>query len=192
MNFETTPHNIYLFRSTREGQVGLKVPLMLLHDEHITLRLQLDSIYELANRIERAPLDRRKEWLDKLTRLMVEFEAKSLCHLSKEEELLFPLLVRYMSRENSPIAVLEYEHDHAKQNIRRYYEIINGLSTPINTSAINEIVGYVTEAVVILMDHFRKEEQVLFPIANSLFTQAEMEWLQDEFERMDGWMGSAF
>ncbi|TYP76475.1 hemerythrin domain-containing protein [Paenibacillus methanolicus] len=164
---------------------ALQTPLRQLYDEHAPLRQEMDAIFELAHGIEDAPLRQATARLAELAERVERFDANLHRHSSKEEDLLFPMMARYIGRDSGPIAVMEYEHDQAKQCLRLFKERREDGSQLTDPSTIAEMGRLASDAVVILMDHFCKEEHALFPMANTMLSRQELDWLEKEFERID-------
>jgi len=55
-------------------------------------------------------------------------------HSEREEGTLIPLMVKYIGRETGPIAVMEFEHDMAKQNLKHYCEVAAQLQGAVATA----------------------------------------------------------
>ncbi|MEB3025902.1 hemerythrin domain-containing protein, partial [Parvimonas sp. M13] len=65
-----------------------------------------------------------------------------------------------------PIAVMEYEHEQAKRFLNRFLE--------------DGFPDYLQSAVEVLLQHFQKEEQVLFPMAQKLLNEEEKQELLEK------------
>jgi len=106
-------------------------------------------------------------------------------HHAKEEKLLFPTLnAKGMSFESGPVAVMLHEHD----NGRRY---IRGLSGGIEkyqsdpAKAKKEIIENARGYIDLLKQHIFKEDNILFPMADSLINEQEQKKLLADFERTE-------
>ena len=98
-------------------------------------------------------------------------------HSRREEEVLFPLMAQYIGRETGPIAVMEYEHEQAKRRLGGFLARMEEIDGSIEADVARPTAGEVAEAVQILSDHFRKEENVLFPMAERILSDEEKEQL---------------
>ncbi|MCR2804071.1 hemerythrin domain-containing protein [Paenibacillus soyae] len=161
--------------------LALKPPLQQLFDEHIPLRAQMERIFDLACGLKEAGIGGGDTQLRLLVRQMTDFAWKLEQHSDREENLLFPMMARYLGRETGPIAVMEYEHDQAKRNIELFHEAYSMHGLRKDGIGIGQIAGYAEEAVTILMEHFCKEEHALFPMANNLLSEQELEQLEQAF-----------
>ncbi|MFC4099337.1 hemerythrin domain-containing protein [Paenibacillus xanthanilyticus] len=185
----TTQENARTEESAYEAANGLpialKEPLQQLFVEHGPLRQEMEAIYELAHGIEDAPIRQAAARLAELIERVEQFNAKLHRHSNKEEELLFPLMARYIGRDSGPIAVMEYEHDQAKRCLHLFLQRRGDGSQLTERTTIAEMGRLAADAVVILMEHFCKEEHALFPMANTMLSAQELDWLEKEFERID-------
>ncbi|MFB9327673.1 hemerythrin domain-containing protein [Paenibacillus aurantiacus] len=164
---------------------ALQPPLRQLFDEHAPLRQEMDAIFELAHDIEHLPLRQATARLAELVERVEHFDAKLHRHSSKEEDLLFPMMARYIGRDSGPIAVMEYEHDQAKRCLSLFLQRGTDGSQLAEPTTIAEMGRLAADAVTILMEHFCKEEHALFPMANTMLSREELDWLEKEFERID-------
>jgi regulator of cell morphogenesis and NO signaling len=81
----------------------------------------------------------------------------------------------YIGTTSGPIAVMEYEHDQAKANIGEFLgKAESGLASTEETKKTAELIQ---NAYFILTEHFSKEENVLFPMAERMLTEEEKEEL---------------
>lgn len=145
-----------------------------LREEHRALKSGLLEFYELAKAVGE---DRQvSEWsgsIQILRRKITAFMEELDVHSDWEDHVLFPMVQDYTGRDMGAVAVIEHEHELAKQNVRKFLQAADRLSTPVNGAEAKEAASYLLQAHVILSDHFRKEEEVLFPIAEQMLTDFE-------------------
>ena len=79
----------------------------------------------------------------------------------------------YIGKSGGPIAVMEYEHEQANGFISEFLR--NSESTHETTDSMIKNSSLIKNAYYTLLDHFSKEEQVLYPMAERMFTQEEKE-----------------
>ncbi|MBT2722454.1 hemerythrin domain-containing protein [Bacillus sp. ISL-46] len=104
-----------------------------------------------------------------------EFKAALDPHSEREEGVLFPMMGVYIGTTSGPIAVMEYEHDQAKANIGEFLgKAESGL---VSTEETKKTAELIQNAYFILTEHFSKEENVLFPMAERMLTEEEKEEL---------------
>jgi regulator of cell morphogenesis and NO signaling len=171
------PHHCSMM-SGSNAQVTLCEPLARLKQEHGPLREQMDAFARAAADIG---MDQEKtDWSRQLAELkeMVDAFVRELDpHSEREEGILFPLMAKYIGRQVGPIAVMEYEHDLAKNNLKMFGEVMEQVKKPVNAERAKEIASYALQAHAVLSDHFMKEENVLFPMAENMLSAEEKEEL---------------
>ena len=172
------PHHCGSMMSEGQVQVTLCEPLAQLKREHGPLREQMDAFAREAAEIG---MDREiTDWTPQLAALKQKVEAfvRELDpHSEREEGTLFPLMAKYIGRQTGPIAVMEYEHELAKQNLKQFSEAVEQLQGTADTGRAKEIASYALQAHAVLTDHFMKEENVLFPMAENMLNAEEKEEL---------------
>ncbi|NGQ93958.1 hemerythrin domain-containing protein [Brevibacillus sp. SYP-B805] len=168
------------------GQVTLCEPLAQLKREHGPLREQMDAFAGMAADIG---MDQEKtDWSRQLAELKekVDAFARELDpHSEREEGTLFPLMAKYIGRQMGPIAVMEYEHELAKQNLKTFGEAVAQVKEPVDAARAKEIASYALQAYAVLTDHFMKEENVLFPMAENMLSAEEKEELSRALRQPD-------
>ena len=157
-------------------------PLAQLKREHGPLREQMDAFAREAADIG---IDREiADWSGPLAALKQKVDAfvRELDpHSEREEGTLFPLMARYIGRETGPIAVMEYEHEQAKHFLKQFQDAVERAKEPVDAAQAQHIASYAIQAHAILSDHFMKEENVLFPMAENMLNAEEKEQLGRAF-----------
>lgn len=173
------PHHCSMM-SGSHAYVTLCEPLAQLKREHGPLRKQMDAFAQLAAQIG---MDQAKtDWSRQLAELKEKVDAfvRELDpHSEREEGALFPLMANYIGRQVGPIAVMEYEHELAKRNLKTFKEAMEHVKEPVDAERAKEIASYALQAHAVLTDHFTKEENVLFPMAENMLSAEE----KDELSR---------
>jgi len=104
------------------------------------------------------------------------------CHHGKEEDVLFPELERRgVKREGGPIGVMLAEHEIGRGHVRamtKGHQDLQG-GDPGAADGISDQARAYRE---MLEAHIQKENQVLFPMADSLVDKAAAERLAEQFE----------
>ncbi|WP_078548496.1 hemerythrin domain-containing protein [Litchfieldia alkalitelluris] len=161
----------------------LSLPLQLLKNEHIPLRKQMDHLYEEATNILENSTPMKAE-LIALREVVVDFVNHLDPHsdIEDEEGVLFPLVANYIGRETGPIAVMEFEHDQAKKHLKLFLQGTEKVESLVENE-FSDITLNITEAILILREHFMKEENVLFPLAERMLSEEEKAVLQEKLEK---------
>ncbi|HVO26405.1 MAG TPA: hemerythrin domain-containing protein [Candidatus Margulisiibacteriota bacterium] len=87
-------------------------------------------------------------------------------HFVIEEQALFPLLARYLGEDDGPLAVMNTEH-------AAFRELLAALTTAVRSGQSDAQRARAGELVQLLRAHIAKEDQVLFPMAARLLSEAE-------------------
>lgn len=143
--------------------------LKQLKSEHPPLLAQLEELYSLTQKIDQEIV--LEESFNELIKKVKEFKAALDPHSEREEGVLFPMMGVYIGTTSGPIAVMEYEHDQAKANIVAFLE--KSADVPSSPGEIKSLAELIQNAYFILTDHFAKEENVLFPMAERMLTDEE-------------------
>jgi regulator of cell morphogenesis and NO signaling len=154
-------------------QAELSKGLKQLKSEHPPLLNQLEEMYDLTKKIDRE-LEIETNFTALVTKVK-EFKAALDPHSEREEGILFPMMGVYIGTTSGPIAVMEYEHDQAKSNIGAFLVKAEGELDSIEEK--KKAAELIQNACFILTEHFSKEENVLFPMAERMLTDNEKEEL---------------
>lgn len=153
--------------------------LKQLKGEHPALLAQLQELNELTRQIgKRIEFE---ENFNILKRKVAEFKESLDPHSEREEGVLFPMLGAYIGTTSGPIAVMEYEHDQAKSKIAEFLE---KAASNLSEEEKLELAGLIKDAYIILTDHFAKEENVLFPMAERMLTIEEKDELYRKIQEI--------
>ena len=119
-------------------------------------------------------------------KLMVDFflEFADKSHHREEEILLFPALIFAGVRKRTGlINELLQEHDIG----RKYMREIGYLARQARFCMTNIDVArnYIKEYSCLLREHIRKEDQILYPLAESILPLEHQQYLCEEFEHME-------
>jgi hemerythrin-like domain-containing protein len=126
-----------------------------LHAEHATLYAQLDFLAEVAGSSPDAAEARVYAAL---------LGAALHSHAELEDELLFDTLETQIG-PIGPIAVMRAEHEEVKSTLDRLEQLPAG----------EDPAPLLQHLVDVAREHFDKEEQVLFPMAENVLPQADLE-----------------
>ncbi len=107
------------------------------------------------------------------------------CHHAKEEKLLFQRMSdKGMPTESGPIAVMLQEHDLGRAYLKAVAEALpdaeNGDAGAAEVVADN-LQGYAN----LLRNHIAKEDNILYPIAERMFTPEDIKSLTEDMERVE-------
>jgi regulator of cell morphogenesis and NO signaling len=161
-------------------QAELSKGLKQLKSEHPPLLEQLEGMYQLTQKVDQE-IDIETNFTGLITKVK-EFKAALDPHSEREEGILFPMMGVYIGTTSGPIAVMEYEHDQAKSNIGSFLaKVESDLGSNEEKKKAAELIQ---NAYFILTEHFSKEENVLFPMAERMLTDEEKEELFQKIQEI--------
>ncbi|MDE5415387.1 hemerythrin domain-containing protein [Alkalihalobacterium chitinilyticum] len=146
--------------------------------EHIPLTRQMEDFYELTQLMEEKEIEATHENLQQLYKQVTQFVTELEPHSEREEGILFEMVAAYIGRETGPIAVMEYEHDQAKNHLRQFLVQAAQAGAETDVANIRAIADHAAKAYLILSEHFMKEENVLFPLAEQFLSPDEKQELE--------------
>ncbi len=160
-----------------DGQGVLSEGLKQLKSEHPPLLDKLEVLLGLCTSVEKD--DNPVEAFAKLRPAVIEFFNELEPHSEREEGVLFEMMAAYIGREMGPIAVMEYEHDRAKSLIGAFLGNTENGHGHHTEEMMKQDAILVKQAYFTLVDHFSKEENVLFLMAERMLTEAEKQELAE-------------
>lgn len=150
----------------------------LLVHEHDLIERFLVIIQEAANALESKP-DFSLEPFDQTVEFIQTFADKF--HHGKEEVILFKYMEQKgMSVDDGPIGVMLYEHTVARGFTDGMANAINKVRSGDN-SAIPVLIKNASNYAELLSQHIAKENNILYPMGNRIFSDEEQESLRLEF-----------
>ncbi len=107
------------------------------------------------------------------------------CHHGKEETALFPAMAKAgVPVERGPIGVMLAEHNEGRGYIRAMGEALEAYKRGDET-ARRPLAENARAYASLLAQHIRKEDDILFPMANQVLSDAEQQRLIAEFDRIE-------
>jgi hemerythrin-like domain-containing protein len=149
-----------------------------LENDHV----QILRLIEVMERITKSG-DPNVEHLELIVKVIREF-ADGLHH-AKEEQLLFPLMVQKgFSNESGPVAVMLHDHAEGRNFVKGMAENISRFQHG-DQSAVKAIYSNMLGYADLLKNHIGKENNVLFRMADKVFSTAEQESLLLDFTKVE-------
>ena len=107
------------------------------------------------------------------------------CHHAKEEKHLFVKMKEKGMPDNSgPIFVMLTEHEQGRSRLKGIAEALEKASEG-NASSIQTVKDKLSAYVELLRNHILKENNVLFPTADKMFTPDDQKELMEIFEKVE-------
>jgi len=161
-------------------------PTEVLKHEHRLIERLLGVLEGVAARLERGE-EISPEFLKQALEFIRTFADR--CHHGKEEGSLFPLLEGHgVAREDGPLGVLLQEHERGREFVRALTEGVAGYEEG-DVKAKEDIIANARGYIRLLREHIRKEDEVLFPMADHLLSQGEQQGLLAKFAEVEEEIG---
>ena len=161
-------------------------PTEILKHEHQLIKRLLGVLESIAERLasgEEVSPELLKQALDFIRTLA------DRCHHGKEEDSLFPLLEGHgVARENGPIGVMLQEHERGREFVRALADGVARYEEG-EVKAKERIIMNARSYIQLLREHIRKEDNVLFPMADHLLSQDEQQELLTKFAEVEKEIG---
>jgi len=153
-----------------------------LKKEHEAIKLMLRILEKVSKRLE-AGEKVNIEHLESILEFIRVFADK--CHHGKEEGLLFPAMEKAgIPRERGPIGVMLYEHREGRDFVKGMSEAIEKYKKG-GKKAGREVAKNARNYVSLLSQHIEKEDNILYPMADSRLSAASEEDLEKGFEKIE-------
>ena len=152
----------------------MATPTEVLRDEHRVILRALDLLERASTRTP------AEAWWAEMTAWLRAFADKN--HHAKEETALFPAMVKAgVPSDNGPIAVMLEEHVEGRK-------LVQVMATENGAARARACRAYVT----LLRAHIDKENEIVFPLADSVLDARAQAALQREFEAVEVEHGGSF
>jgi hemerythrin-like domain-containing protein len=153
-----------------------------LREEHRLILAVLDALEVAVRRAESSGRVRREVFGP-----FVEFFRgfADRCHHGKEEDRLFPCLERCgVPREGGPIGVMLEEHRLGRGHVRAMGEALEAAEGG-DAGAAGAVLAHARDFLELLRDHIRKEDHVLFEIADRVVPEDDRRSLARAYEEAE-------
>ena len=146
----------------------MKTATKNLEDDHVHI-INLINVMETIIEVEKPDITHIESIVDTIRNF-----ADGLHH-AKEENLLFPLLIKKgFSATQGPVAVMLHEHVMGRDFVKGISEGI-ALYKVGDKTALRDIYRNMQGYAELLRNHISKENNILFPMADRVLSEAEQE-----------------
>ena len=144
-----------------------------LREDHDRILSELGVLADLAGAPSHGPRE-----IDELRGLVVLLEHECAGHMRAEEEALFPALVEseWMTEAAKSVAPLEAEHAELKDMLATLAGVLAG---PAGRERDEQIAVQAKDLVDLFRIHVRKEESLIFRMAEHVLPQATLQHLAE-------------
>lgn len=152
---------------------------VLKHEHKIVLK-----VLDAARREAQTIADTGKLNVEKLDKILDFFRVfVDQCHHGKEEEYLFPTMEkRGVPADKGPIPVMLHEHVGGRNTVKALAEAL-ARAKQGDASATEAVAANLAILDEHLRSHIDKENEVLFPMADKVFTPEDQQALVASFEK---------
>ena len=149
--------------------------------EHRLIEQVLDSLEEAACKLEDGA-DIAPDFFIDAAEFVAGFADGS--HHRKEEDILFvAMTARDMPGDAGPVAVMRAEHEKGRRLTAGFRSAAEQMKGG-DAGAAAAVIGNALDYVNLLRDHIMKEDDVLFPMAEQLLDDEQLQQVSQEFARM--------
>jgi hemerythrin-like domain-containing protein len=168
-----------LWRHERHTEIATMESTEILRQEHRIIEVVLIGLTDIADRAassQSVQADRARKALE----ILRNFADR--CHHAKEEHQLFRLMERHgMAHGSGPLAVMLREHELGRSHVRAMVEALPKASAG-DPQAQSAFAEQARSYVDLLREHIRKEDNVLYPMAEQMLDAEEDRQLVAAFE----------
>lgn len=156
--------------------------LRILENEHNYLSYLMDGWHAIVLGFERGIYteEEAREAIKTLRKMIVEFIEPFKNHTEKEEEILFPMLSKYIGDEQGPIVALEEEHEEIDAYIGHFLHHTLGDMRELSLQQMTDVVKDAGEAFEVITIHFVKEQSIVFPMVINTLRITEQDQLAEK------------
>jgi hemerythrin-like domain-containing protein len=157
-------------------------PTEILSAEHRVIEQVLDCLEKIG---ERAAATGELDLHRARTALRILSTFADKCHHGKEEKRLFPMLARLgLPTHVGPIAVMLEEHEIGRGEIRKMGQAVDDAASG-EPNAARTFADAARDYVSLLRDHIAKEDNILFPMAESVLRDEDRAELLASFQSVE-------
>jgi len=158
-------------------------PIQVLKDEHRVIERVLDALEGYVKRSDRGAAADDKAELLQFVEFIQEFADR--CHHGKEEDILFAEMVEAgFPRDSGPLGVMFHEHDEGRAfvgELKRLGEQAGHWTDADRERLSRAAFGYIH----LLRQHIRKEDGLLYPMAESQLSADVMRSIGQRFHEFE-------
>ncbi|MDV6378850.1 hemerythrin domain-containing protein [Sporosarcina sp. GW1-11] len=156
--------------------------LRVLENEHRFLTHEMNQWHAIVLDFENERFSREEGLvaLQQLRKLVIEFIDPLKNHTEKEEKFLFPMLAKYVGNDQGPVQAVQEEHDEIDAFIGHFLHHTRGDLSQFTLQMMQDVVKDAGEAFEVMMIHFIKEENVIFPMVLSVLRANEQDELFEQ------------
>lgn len=159
----------------------------ILEDEHRNIERMLTLIDKATEKLDQGQEVEPSFFEDAIDFIRNYADKK---HHAKEETILFSVLsASGMPKETGPIAVMEEEHEKGRNLVKNLAEAAQKYRSG-DANAKQELIHNGRSYFQMLSIHIKKEDNVLYPMANKMLNQQQLDDILKKFQETDAQFGA--
>lgn len=157
-------------------------PTEILKHEHKIILLVLDAAEQAVVSIKVGGEVKVTE-IERMLEFFINFADR--CHHAKEEKLFFAKMQeRGMSSNIGPLAVMLKEHEVGRDKLRVVASALAQAGQG-DIAANVVIMENLTDYIGMLRAHIEKEDCILYPVGDRMFTEEDQKYLSEAFDKVE-------
>jgi hemerythrin-like domain-containing protein len=154
----------------------------LLVEEHEIIERMLTVLNKAADKLEKGEKVNPQAFLDAAD-FIRNFADR--CHHAKEEDILFKLMgERGLPQLSGPVGVMLTEHQYGREYNESMEKATREWASG-NEQAKAIIIESARNYTRLLSAHIQKENKILYPMGNRIFSPEDQEMLKEKFEEVE-------
>lgn len=151
-------------------------------EEHKLIKRMINILEHAVTRLEKGKTV-KPEIFEQAVDFIRNFADKF--HHAKEEEILFKEMVKKgMPEKDSPIEAMLIEHEQGRNFVKGVAGAAEELKKG-NKKSVKEIIKNAKGYIELLREHIEKEDDILYPVAERMFTGQEKDKIADKFKKAE-------
>ena len=151
-------------------------------EEHKLIKRMIDVLEKAANRLENGK-EINPSVFEQAADFIRNFADKF--HHAKEEDILFKEMIKKgMPEKDSPVEAMLIEHEQGRAFVKGLIKATAEFKEG-NEKKAKEIIENARGYIELLREHIDKEDNILYPLAEKMFTKSEKEKQLDKFKEAE-------
>src|SRR3989338_5424904 len=151
-------------------------------EEHKLIKRMIDVLEKAANRLENGK-EINPSVFEQAADFIRNFADKF--HHAKEEDILFKEMIKKgMPEKDSPVEAMLIEHEQGREFVKGLIKATAEFKEG-NKKKAKEIIENARGYIELLREHIDKEDNILYPLAEKMFTKSEKEKQLDKFKEAE-------
>jgi hemerythrin-like domain-containing protein len=164
-------------------------PIRQLLDEHAAFRISCNDLLDFIERLERDGYRAQIHTADYALMLKTRENIREHLniHLIKEEEIFFPRLEKLVPQGRIKFLYLNYDHEYLRDYFEDFCKIVSDFENDRVPEHVTIRKLIVTGKLIVhnLLQHILAEDTVYFELAESGFSQTELEEMGKEMKELE-------